>query len=259
MSFVLQHFGRSRIVLFMAKIICGLIGKNTVKFVANDGNVYFLDPRQYIDYWIIREKYWELEVSEVISKIASEMGESFRIFWDVGAGNGYHTVNLTSKFPQIGAVAFEPSPFMVRNCQMNFSANKSKAILLPVGLSDRTGVNQFYHKENSNFGMSTIEVRDRNEYTVLQIITYSGDEIVSLLGLPAPQIIKLDVEGHTYETLIGMKEICSSENPPVFILEILEIEFQDVSMILGKYGYDTLQKIDNRDNYLAIKAMNQKV
>ena len=149
-------------------------------------------------------------------------------FWDVGANIGFYTW-LVRRHPSIRQVVmFEPDP---TNFSLIGETIRKNAIsdvrALNVALSDHTGEASFLLDRASGAAgsLESISHRENNlslhhAYALNETITCHTATIDGLIaeGIPAPQFIKIDVEGAEHLVLAGA-ENCLARHHPVMIIE----------------------------------------
>ncbi len=125
--------------------------------------------------------------------------------WDVGANIGFYTKLFAECVGESGMVlAFEPSSInferLSRNCRL-----LNNASLKQLGLSDSDG--------QLNFAQGQDEIGSTSRISSLSgasaIAVRVADNIVQSGDAPLPNIVKIDVEGHELNVLLGMTEILS--------------------------------------------------
>lgn len=139
------------------------------------------------------------------------------ILWDVGANVGLYSVYAAKK-RGCKVVAFEPSVFNLELLARNLFLNglQNQVGIAAVALSDGLGMNQMRMTSTdwggalSSFGQDF--GWDGNSIATnftFQTIGISMDEAVSVLQLPAPAYIKMDVDGIEHIILRGGAEVLS--------------------------------------------------
>jgi len=129
--------------------------------------------------------------------------ETGSIFWDVGANIGLYSL-YAAKTHECRVFAFEPSVFCIEHLARNVWLNNLQHLVtvVPNPLSTKTQPNLLilsnrdYGGAANAFGTNVdqdgTEIRANFEYPVLGTTI---DEAISKLNLPAPQHIKIDVDG----------------------------------------------------------------
>jgi FkbM family methyltransferase len=174
---------------------------------------------------------WLTEDSHILEAIASRCRPG-SIYWDVGANLGHYAAFISKAVGVEGRVyAFEPEPRVrnqLRDCvDINDGANVT---IVPLGLSDRNGMQDFYAASDSASGThSLIAQNPDGEKITIELVT--GDNFVRL-GNPCPNVVKIDVEGAELSVIHGMVETLKN---PDLIAVICEIHFA----VLAESGQST--------------------
>jgi FkbM family methyltransferase len=171
-----------------------------------------------------------------VAVVASDIINPGDVIYDIGAHIGYTTLLFAKMLGGTGSVhAFELLPSTVEEfLTKSVRSNEFKNIHIhPVGLGEREAtmvlpVGPTY--------MSTIRFESRNEY----VETYGRDvcKIVTLdcyataNGIPAPSLIKIDIEGAEVGCLKGARRIIQEHGPK------LVVEFHHADLL--REGYTLL-------------------
>jgi FkbM family methyltransferase len=179
-----------------------------------------------------------------------------RVFWDVGANLGFYSW-LVRQYPSVQQVVlFEPDPTNYELINKTISRNKvSDCIVKNLALSDRRGEARFLLDRASGKTGSLYSVANISDSSSLQS-EYQLDETISSRtatvddlvteGLPAPDLMKIDVEGAEH-LVLGGAETCLETHNPVLILETSNPKLLDA--LLDK-GYNIF-RIDE-GNFLCV-------
>ena len=164
---------------------------------------------------------------------------------DIGANIGVHTV-VYANYVQKGKVyAFEPQKvvyeILTSNLQVNNCTNVIPYNFGASNVNDTFYMNAFYD-EKANQG--AFRICPKEESTGLDIQCRRIDE----LGITNIGYVKIDVEGHEYETLVGMERTLQA-NMPVMLIEVHESSptKQDVFAFLEKIGYNGYIRLSHCD------------
>lgn len=133
--------------------------------------------------------------------------------WDVGANIGLYTLYACSG-AGVRAVSFEPVAGTFAHLAHNIALNGfgERATPLCVALSDSTGLQPLYLASNEpGTAMHALgrpeNMRGEFESAGVQMVgAFRGDEIIRELGVPAPDHVKIDVDGHELRVLQGLGE-----------------------------------------------------
>lgn len=215
----------------------GLLG------VTSYGSMFVLDPLSYIDSIVLADGFYESEVLEAL-RTATTKGT---VVWDIGANFGLHAMTLARLMPSATVVAFEPNPAEHARLLRHRALNAPTAVTCALALSSRAGVLPLHLGPAGNSGMTTLSPWSGASYsgTVL-VATARGDDLVARCAIPAPNVIKLDVEGHEAEVLRGLT---STLLRPECFLVIFEDSPEDATMpkqLLQAAGFQ-VKRLDRRE------------
>jgi FkbM family methyltransferase len=137
------------------------------------------------------------------------------VLWDIGANVGIYSVYAALK-RNCRVWAFEPSVFnlelLARNIALNNLSNR--VCIVPIALSNKLGASQMQLTTTDwggalstfgeDFGWDGKEIRKIFEYKTLGI---TMEQVGSLLDIPNPVYIKIDVDGLEHFILKGGKNV----------------------------------------------------
>lgn len=151
------------------------------------------------------------------------------VFYDVGAHAGFHALFCALKARE--SIAFEPLPSNYESIQRQLKANPGLNIrALTFALSDHDG-EALLHPNASN-SQAFI-----SEQGTIPIELRSIDSLVAE-GLPAPTLLKIDVEGHEGDVLRGGLKTFA-EHRPVILIDINDhLTVPTAVELLGPLGYE---------------------
>jgi len=167
------------------------------------------------------------------------------VIYDLGANVGIYALALATAGPSRLIIAVEPAPNTVSRLETNIAANgledRIEVVACGVGAADREG--RFYestHVELSAFQPESAtrwgaRVRDVHTVPVRRLETLVADR-------PAPDVLKIDVEGAGPAVLRGASDVLERYRPMLFI-EIHE-EGLDTDVagscrtLLEEHGYE---------------------
>jgi FkbM family methyltransferase len=166
------------------------------------------------------------------------------VVWDVGANHGFYSATFARRYPNVRVEAFEPVPRTFAALQRNIERNRvsPQVHLHQHGLSDHSGEATFYFygAGSGNGSLRDLSGReDVEEYTVqLRVV----DDLVAE-GVPAPDFMKIDVEGAELLVLHGAMRTLRQTKAPVFAellrkwAEPFGYHPQDVLTLMSRIGY----------------------
>jgi len=143
--------------------------------------------------------------------------------YDVGANIGYVTLMMAHMVGAGGQVtAFEALPANVERIRTNIGLNRLENVtIVSAAVTDKNGPVTFYVHESVGMGKAAGSAgRDGQHYQAeISVPGLSLDEYVYGLGNPAPQAVKMDIEGGEVLALPGMRRILL-EHHPLLLLEL---------------------------------------
>ncbi|MGI8756231.1 MAG: FkbM family methyltransferase [Acidimicrobiales bacterium] len=167
-------------------------------------------------------------------------------FWDVGANVGSYTL-IASQVSHATIVAFEPHPAMFERLRLNVGLNdRSNVQLENLALSDSSGVLGFTDSASS----SSVNHLTTDADAALRVDAIRGEDLIAAGRAPAPDVLKIDVEGHEGEVLRGLgraladvKVIFAEDNPASRVGVREQLATHD---FLGPYSVDVTRQALSR-------------
>jgi FkbM family methyltransferase len=155
------------------------------------------------------------------------------VFWDVGANIGTLSGHFAHpRFKLSSLHAFEPNPGPLKTLQSLFSAH-ARCIVHPFGLGDK---DQVIAMSLSSAGSCVGSMaRDFHEGRQIQVQVRRGDDVRRELRLPAPHVIKIDVEGFEPSVFAGLTETIA-EHRPILVFEHIFLSDEQIGELTPK-GY----------------------
>lgn len=152
----------------------------------------------------------------VVADLLSSL-EPTDVLHDVGAHVGFYSCFAG----RIGAdvVAFEPYPPNVERLRANLARNGVEAAVHELALSDERGEVGFDRPSADTPGWSRAAITtDRTDGVTVP--TDGGDRLVADGVVPAPSVVKLDVEGAEGRVLEGYRETLASDDCRLVYCEV---------------------------------------
>jgi FkbM family methyltransferase len=159
---------------------------------------------------------------------------------DIGSNIGYVTGLMAARLgPQGDVLAFEPHPKIFAELVLNINgwANRPIATIrpFPLALSSKTGSAYLEQSRNFDRNRGTSRVRT-NGGSCLRVKTTRLDDVCSEYG--DVDLVKLDVEGHELEVLLGGQSVLESGRLRDLIFEDHSRSFNSpVASLLASFGY----------------------
>jgi FkbM family methyltransferase len=155
------------------------------------------------------------------------------VCFDIGANVGFYTLLLSKMAGNQGlVVAFEPVP---KNCDLlrrQVGMNSCKNVVLQeLALADFDGSANFDPTESSSQGHLA-------EKGLLNVRCARIDSLVAAGEIPAPEIMKIDVEGAEVGVLSGAREVIARNKPVIFLATHGEQPHRECCSMLQELGYD---------------------
>lgn len=183
-----------------------------------------------------------------------------RTVWDVGAHVGYHTLAFAARVGPAGRViAFEPNPHNAARLRQNLARNRelSERVRLETrALSDEDGADRLFHTAvvddgtSSGAALETALTPDNEAaYRALDSIaveTSRADSLVRAGRVPAPALLKVDVEGGEVRVLRGCAGLLATARP-LLLIEVHNAAARSaIDDMLAAHGY-ALTLLDHPD------------
>ena len=156
------------------------------------------------------------------TKFLAEMQIDGRVVYDIGAFEGVLTLFFARRARQV--VTWEPNPRNYGKCAENIRLNQLRNVTLNNrGISDKRGtIELIYDPLMPGAGSGEAVIAEQIGSTVrtarkLLIPVLTLDEDVEQSAFPAPDLIKIDIEGMELPALKGMAKTLARHSPALFI------------------------------------------
>ena len=152
--------------------------------------------------------------------------------WDIGGHVGYYAVLEAKLVGDQGQVlCFEPRPLNACYIKRHVSINRIENLtLIESAVSDRPGKSRF--ESRTGTGTGHLSLRGN-----LEVDTVAVDDLVETQGYPAPNFIKLDVEGAEVEALNGAMNTIIRHRPRMLIATHGPAKHRFVLQLLESLNY----------------------
>ena len=143
-------------------------------------------------------------------------------FVDVGVNLGQTMLKVAAVSPERAYVGFEPNPACSDYAQQLASANGLPYLVIPAGLSSKTGLLNLvmYRNEDTDPSASLVEDFRPTAHSSRSVMVIAPEDLPSDIFGRDIAIIKIDVEGGEAEVIEGIAPIISRQRPFVLV-EIL--------------------------------------
>jgi FkbM family methyltransferase len=157
-------------------------------------------------------------------------------------------------------VAFEPNPREHARLLRHLSWNAPHVQTCTLALSDQAGVLPLHLGPEGNSGMTTLTPwSEATSSGTLLVPVARGDDLIIKGYLPAPHLIKIDVEGHESAVLRGLSGTLKSGHCHTVIFEDGASDDTEAKQLLRSAGFSLVplhrreQTGHSLENYLARK------
>jgi FkbM family methyltransferase len=157
-------------------------------------------------------------------ELQAALGEFLRpgsTVYDVGANIGYITLMMAHHVGPSGRVfAFEALPANVERIQKNVALNKLPNVtVVSAAVIDKNAPVTFYVHESVGMGKAAGSAgrREQRYKAEISVPGLSLDEFVYGQGNPAPEAVKMDIEGGELLALPGMIRLLREAHPILFL------------------------------------------
>jgi FkbM family methyltransferase len=179
------------------------------------------------------------------------------VFYDIGAHTGLYSVLLGKALGAEGAiVAFEPERENYAHLVENLELNQLTTVrAVPKALGDHSGEATLYLGKVGNLSMVPPDAADMQAETIEVV---NGDRFVQGNRLPAPRLVKIDVEGYEYAVLQGLRQTLSDPCCELICCEIhptmlpAGVAPEEVLSLIQSFGFATIETISGWHVFHAI-------
>lgn len=224
-----------------------------IRWRSHSGNIFYLPPFNFIDRLLLSGEDHDPEVLDCLVNLVRD-GD---VVWDIGANIGFISLELAAARPGVQVCCFEPSPWISNQLLANARASSMPIQLFSMALSNREEILPIMAKFSRNVGQSGFNPNPYTKYDgTVHVATARGDDLIAKGIAPAPDIIKLDVEGHEKEALEGLRQQIFSGRLRAIVYENCEFfeGSRHVPVLLREAGFVLRQLQGNRDNWVATRS-----
>lgn len=224
---------------------CGY--RKLITFKAKYGVMLNLNPYEYIDSIILKEGFYESEVTE---EVLNEIGDG-GTFWDIGANIGIHSLAVKKKRPDVNVYSFEPNPKILSLLYDNTRLNGLDINICGFALFEKDDV-MTLNIVDGNSGMSTLTPWEGSKFSYeTKCLTITGDSLAES-RFPVPSVIKIDTEGSELGILKGCLKILSDPILKKIIFEagndlMAEPDSSELLMLLNAYGFGKIRMLSRNE------------
>lgn len=156
--------------------------------------------------------------------------ESSDVFLDAGANFGKFSCMVAHALPSDNVLAVEPHPANADRLDENLRLNCVERPALRCALSDENGTAELtvgadvsgfqgasFRSISSTRTLDWLKSRRETSY---EVRTVRGDDLIAEEGLPAPTVVKIDVEGAELRAIDGLRETLARDECRLVYCEV---------------------------------------
>lgn len=179
------------------------------------------------------------------------------VLYDVGANCGSLTLAAGAMHGDaITIVSIEPGYANFESLTRNLSQNGMLGFVIPlqIALLDRTGLEPINYYKSTAAGTSLHAVgaavdHEDNEFTPVEtqmVPAYTLDDLISVLKLPVPTHVKIDVDGTEGPLLEGAARTLEAGSIQELLVEVVDHDragtrLKAITALLAGHGYETAE------------------
>lgn len=205
-------------------------------------------PRTFVEWNNLRHRIWD--ESEVLEDVLSNVCAN-DVFYDVGANMGIYACLVGVSEPGTTVVGFEPYRPNVESLRRNLRVNDIDATVVARPLSDETSEAEFHIYDTleagAQHGSLDTTYPAGEALASVPIETVAGDELVESGRLPAPTVVKIDVQGTAPSVLYGLESSLTAPRCRLVYVEAHD-NVDEIESVLTTFGYETSLLPVHREN-----------
>ena len=196
---------------------------------------------------------WEAKSYAFLSRLFNETGLLTRgfIVADVGANLGYFSLWVARQVRPVGGrvYAFEPSPSILPTFRKNLELNPGEPIeLVEQAVSDRVGTVQFFVGDHHHISSLDKTWAGGGKAQPVTVKSTTVDAFFAPeTGRPAPDLIKVDIEGGGVYALKGIDRCIAAKRPMIWMESHNPPEDRAISEFVLKHGYGAFRMRDQQE------------
>ncbi len=218
-----------------------LLRLKRVQIVTNLG-AFWIDPASLLGQKLLHIGIHEPYTIGALKALLSD-GSTFI---DVGANEGYFSVIASGLVGKRGTVvAIEPQHRLQDVLQANIDLNGATNITVrQCAVSDHAGSRKLHLAPDTNSGSSGFDRATRYRTRTESVDTITLEGLVQQEGIDRCDLLKIDIEGHEYEAVLGSPELFMNGRIRAIALEVHHAILQrrgldetEIFTFLSRCGY----------------------
>lgn len=146
------------------------------------------------------------------------------VVYDIGANMGIHAVFLGQAVGTLGRIlAFEPEPHYCERLRGNTALNDVQNVrVFCLALGDHAHLSELLPSERGTAAPRLAEnsATEGAEPKGQSVQVIEGDSLIESENLPTPRMVKIDVEGHEYAVLRGLRRTLTDAQCQIVCCEV---------------------------------------
>jgi FkbM family methyltransferase len=196
---------------------------------------------------------------EVLQTLLDDLRDG-DVFYDVGANVGLYSVLAATAASDVTVVAFEPHPTNADVLRRNAALNGQDPIVMELALLNESSEDRLEEVNDGEAGEGKHRLTSTDAPSTLAIRSERADSLRESGEIPAPDVVKIDVEGAEQRVLEGMASTLASDPPRTIYCEIhrervqsYDGDAEEIRHLLRSHGYD-LEVLEDRDTQQFVRA-----
>lgn len=183
-------------------------------------------------FWGGLKSKWERQSVNVWTKLCSHSD----IIFDIGANTGVYSLLAKSINSDSKVYAFEPVKRVYERLVVNNDLNQFDIKCIEIAVSDKNGTALMYDQDSEHEYIASLN-KDPNLSQSYEVNTITLDRFISDFRIERIDLMKIDVEYHEPEVLLGFKNNIRKLKPSILI-EVLTDEIgQKVADLVDGMNY----------------------
>ena len=149
------------------------------------------------------------------------------VFFDVGANQGFYSLELRASFPNAQIFAFEPNPHTFKILESKLNHSKDQCYCLGLGCISKKEIiytysNSLVSQHASLYKAALSELRHASELTSMEVQITTVDDFCLKYQINHIDFLKIDTEGNEMDVLQGAARMLAENN-----VSIIQFEFNE--------------------------------
>ncbi|MCB9361657.1 MAG: FkbM family methyltransferase [Flavobacteriales bacterium] len=190
--------------------------------------------------YIEKEIFWNgipCEFEPFTLELWCDLAKKSNVIFDIGANTGVFSILAKAYSKNSEIHAFEPIQYNTAILNKNISLNNyTKIFTNKIALSNSLGEATMFIKENEVNYMNSVNLNryGNDKVKEIKVPLETLHNYIKKNNIKEINLMKIDVEGHEIEVLLGMKEYLEKFKPSIFI----EVLNNDMAKALNKLFKD---------------------